>query len=473
MRLLTVPRRFVIIAAGEAPSGVAARRLAAEIAEGAMVVSCDRPIPGASFVVGDGDGLSEQEKSALGERLVVVREQNTNDLCKAYRFILSEFGRDGSGIAITILGATGLREDHAIGNIFHLAEFETESVHVEMVTNSGTFSVVRERGSFAAVRGDAFSVFAPFPDTHARSDGLEWPLDGVDLYPPWKGTLNRACAEEVWIETTRPLVVYRPHPPARTPEGIFSRVELMLGEDAMQGLAKARVAVFGLGGVGSWCAEALARTGVGHLMLVDSDDVEASNVNRQLMATTATVGRAKTEALAERLRAINPSIGLELRNEPYCAETAASFGIESYDYVIDAIDSLENKALLIRHALSIPSVTLFSSMGAALKLDPLQVRKSWFTKVEGDGLARALRQKFRKTGGIPKRKFMCVWSPERGENRGASVDPKSATDTWGVRKARINGAVAHTTGAFGLALAGLVVADIGLLTSSPGAKRLS
>ena len=228
-------RKFVIIAAGEPPSGIAASRLAAEVAEGAIIVACDRPLPSAAFVVGDGDGLSASEKAALGIRLVIDREQDTNDLCKAYRFILSRFGGDrplDARLSITIFGATGLREDHAIGNIFHLAEFETETIHVEMVTNSGTFTVIRERGSFAAVKGEAVSVFAPFPDTRVKSDGLEWPLEGVELYPPWKGTLNRACAGEVRIETSRPLIVYRPHPTQGKLPGTFSRVELMLGDDA-------------------------------------------------------------------------------------------------------------------------------------------------------------------------------------------------------------------------------------------------
>ena len=132
---------------------------------------------------------------------------------------------------------------------------------------------------------------------------------------------------------------------------------------------------------------------------------------------------------------------------------------------------------LIRHALSVPTVTLFASMGAALKMDPFQIRQSVFTKVEGDGLARALRQKFRQTGGIPERPFVCVWSPERRENRGPMTagcglgqcvcpkgpgpgDPTLAEHEWCSRKARINGTVAHTTAIFGFALAGLVVADV-------------
>ena len=241
---------------------------------------------------------------------------------------------------------------------------------------------------------------------------------------------------------------------------IFHRAELMLGTRTLDALRASRVAVFGLGGVGSWCAEALVRSGVGRLLLVDSDNVATTNVNRQLMATTATVGRVKVEVLAERLREINPEVELDVRPCVYDATTAASFALADYDYVIDAIDSLAEKAALIRHALSFPSVTLFASMGAALKMDLFQIRATEFRKIEGDGLARALRNKFKQTGGFPERKFTCVWSPERRENLGDVADPTLDNDRWSQRKARINGTVAHTTAAFGLALANLVVADV-------------
>lgn len=240
---------------------------------------------------------------------------------------------------------------------------------------------------------------------------------------------------------------------------ILKRTELMLGTQALDALAATRVAVVGLGGVGSWCAESLVRSGVGALLLVDSDRVAATNVNRQLMATTRTVGRLKAEALAERLREINPAVRLEVRAQAYDAAHAADFDLAACDYVIDAIDALTEKAALIRHALSIPTTTLFAAMGAALKMDPFQIRATEFRKIAGDGLARALRQKFKKTGGMPRRKFTCVWSPERRENRGDALQP-DVGDTWGARKARINGTVAHTTAIFGFALAGLVVQDI-------------
>ncbi len=243
----------------------------------------------------------------------------------------------------------------------------------------------------------------------------------------------------------------------------------MLGTATLDALRATRVALFGLGGVGSWCAESLVRSGVGHLLLVDSDRVCVTNVNRQLMATTATVGAVKVEVLARRLQEINPDVDLDVRAEVYSAETAASFDLAACNYVVDAIDSLSEKAALIRHALSIPSVTLFASMGAALKMDPFQIRATPFRKVAGDGLARALRQKFKKTGGLPSRSFTCVWSPEHRENLGPA-DPAAATpdaDRWSARKARVNGTVAHIPAIFGFALAGLVVADIEEKVKSP------
>lgn len=225
----------------------------------------------------------------------------------------------------------------------------------------------------------------------------------------------------------------------------------MLGDVVMEAVRQARVAVFGLGGVGGWCAEALARSGVGRLSLVDFDNICESNLNRQLIATAATLGRPKAEALAERLLGINPGATVEAMRVKYDATTAAAFDLSRFDYIIDAIDSIDCKALLIRNALAVPSATLFSSMGAALKMDPFMIRRDYFGKIAGERLARALRQRFRKTGGIPERDFICVWSPERRENAMAPQPGECS---------RANGTVAHITGAFGLALAGLTIADI-------------
>ncbi|WP_288576847.1 ThiF family adenylyltransferase, partial [uncultured Prevotella sp.] len=149
-------------------------------------------------------------------------------------------------------------------------------------------------------------------------------------------------------------------------KGIFKRMELLVGERVMQKTAEARVIIFGVGGVGSWCAESLVRSGVRHLTIVDSDRVCITNVNRQLMATTKTIGRVKVEVLKERLLEINPTAEIVALQKIYDETTADSFNIGSYDYIIDAIDSLKDKALLILEACKTDSV-LLSSMGAALK----------------------------------------------------------------------------------------------------------
>ena len=177
----------------------------------------------------------------------------------------------------------------------------------------------------------------------------------------------------------------------------------------MKRLAEARVLVVGVGGVGSWCAEALARTGVGKIALVDDDVVAESNVNRQCPATAKTVGRPKVEAMAERLREINPGCQVESVLARYPSSSVSC--LKSFALVVDAIDSVDCKAELILGATE-AGVPVVSSMGAALRLDPTQVRVTRFEKVEGDGLARALRQRFRKLQRFPAAKFACVWSSE-------------------------------------------------------------
>ena len=151
-------------------------------------------------------------------------------------------------------------------------------------------------------------------------------------------------------------------------QAIFRRSELLLGDEAMSRIGEKRVIIFGVGGVGSWCAESLIRSGIRKLTIVDSDRVCITNINRQLMATTKTVGQVKVEALKERLLTINPSAEITALQQIFTAETAESFQLDSYDYIIDAIDSLKDKALLILMACQ-TKAKLFSSMGAALKLD--------------------------------------------------------------------------------------------------------
>lgn len=181
----------------------------------------------------------------------------------------------------------------------------------------------------------------------------------------------------------------------------------MLGNEAMSRLASARVLVVGVGGVGSWCAEALVRTGLGAITLMDDDLVAESNVNRQCPATSLTVGEPKTEAMKRRLLAINPQCAVEARQERF----ERFDGLDGFDLVVDAIDSVGCKAELILGATA-SGVPIVSSMGAALRLDPTKVEVRRFDRVEGDGLARALRQRFKKLGRYPSASFRCVCSTE-------------------------------------------------------------
>ena len=243
----------------------------------------------------------------------------------------------------------------------------------------------------------------------------------------------------------------------------FNRTTLLLGAETVQSIANKRIILFGVGGVGSWCAESLVRSGIHNLTIVDSDCVCATNINRQLIATTETIGRPKVEVLKERLLSINPSADIQALQQVYCAETADSFHIETYDYILDAIDSLENKALLIRRACE-TSGTFFASMGAALKMDPLKIDIAEFWKVKGCPLAKALRQKFKKNKQFPSKKFKCVYSEELLENKGIDTFQETtetlAEHDWHAAKVHTNGTIAHTTAIFGFMLAGLVIQDI-------------
>jgi tRNA A37 threonylcarbamoyladenosine dehydratase len=224
---------------------------------------------------------------------------------------------------------------------------------------------------------------------------------------------------------------------------IFHRTELLVGSEAMERLRNTRVIIFGVGGVGSWCAESLIRSGIGHLTMVDGDCVDVTNINRQLPATTATVGLPKVEVLRERLLTIHPDADIVARQERYSAERADAFPLEEYDYVIDAIDSLQDKMNLILHATG-AKVKLFSSMGAAFKMDTTRIKVAEFWKVTGCPLAAALRSKFKRSQLFPKRKFKCVYSDEL-------LRPKDAKE---------NGTVVHITAVFGFTLAGFVIESV-------------
>ena len=238
---------------------------------------------------------------------------------------------------------------------------------------------------------------------------------------------------------------------------LFARTELLLGSETMREIASKRVILFGVGGVGSWCAEGLIRSGITQLTIVDSDKVAVANINRQLPATTKTVGMLKVEVLRNRLIEINPNAQITSIPHIYCPESAESFQLGKYDYVIDAIDSLSNKLDLLCRA-SATNAVVFSSMGAGLRLDPQKIRVAEFKKVRGCKLAYALRQKLKK-GEKKKKPILCVYSEEINKNNGEDT-LANADENSSFRKARINGTMVQVTAVFGFTLSGLVVQDI-------------
>ncbi len=211
----------------------------------------------------------------------------------------------------------------------------------------------------------------------------------------------------------------------------FQRTELLVGTEVMKRISEIRVILFGLGGVGSWCAESLIRSGVRHLTIVDPDWVSETNINRQLPATTLTVGQAKADVLQARLAEINPDAQITAIQGMYNAETAESFRLDTYDYILDAIDSIKEKTHLIQRATQTRAV-FFSSMGAALKINPSRIRTAEFWKVNGCRLAAALRRKLRKNE-PPSKKFICVFSDEALENKKRLDELDTVASDWDKR----------------------------------------
>ena len=213
----------------------------------------------------------------------------------------------------------------------------------------------------------------------------------------------------------------------------------------MAALSTKRVILFGVGGVGSWCAEALVRTGLRHLTIVDDDVVQPSNINRQLPATCETIGRLKVEVLRERLQSINPDAEIVALNKRYTQHSPINAQLSSFDIVIDAIDSVADKAELLLQATK-AGCRVFSSMGAALRFDPTKVRVNELNRVSGDGLARALRQRFKKIGQWPSHSIRCVWAEEQ---------PMAQSQL-----SMVKGSLMPVTATFGCTLAALVVQEL-------------
>lgn len=228
---------------------------------------------------------------------------------------------------------------------------------------------------------------------------------------------------------------------------IFSRTAILIGEENLQKLKNARVAVFGVGGVGGYVVEALARSGVGALDLIDKDTVSESNVNRQIIALHSTVGKLKTEVAAERARDINPEICVRTHNLFYLPETADQFDFSAYDYIVDAIDTVSGKIALIQRAKEV-NTPVISSMGAGNKLDPTKFEVADISKTSVCPLARVMRRELKKRG-IEHLKV--VYSKEE-PLPSPLIDEESGKS--------IPGSVAFVPSVVGLIIAGEVIKDL-------------
>jgi len=243
---------------------------------------------------------------------------------------------------------------------------------------------------------------------------------------------------------------------------LFQRLALITGAEGLKKLARTNALIVGVGGVGSWCAEALVRSGVGKISIVDSDIVCVTNVNRQTQATSGTVGRVKVEALQQRLLEINPHCEVTAWQKVFSRENAAEFGIEKADYVIDAIDSLAHKLDLIETACA-AGVQFFSSMGMAQKLDPTRIKTADIWETRGCPLARLIRQGLRKRGFSGN--FTVVYSDESLERHkdiaiSCGSDNCLCNGEWCGGKKVINGSAVTVTASAGMALASLVLRDV-------------
>ena len=230
----------------------------------------------------------------------------------------------------------------------------------------------------------------------------------------------------------------------------FLRTQMLLGDQAMERLTAAHVAVFGLGGVGSWCAEALARSGVGALTLIDHDEVGLTNLNRQVEATLSTLGVPKAQAIADRIADINPQCRTTVRVEKYEAQNPESFFSTKYDYLVDCIELVSCKLDLIETAIS-RNIPILSALGTGNKLDPSLFRIGDISKTEGCPLARVVRKELRSRG-IHHHKV--VWSPE------AAKTPGAAGEAPPPGRRSIPGSVVWVPATAGLLLAGEVVMDL-------------
>lgn len=238
----------------------------------------------------------------------------------------------------------------------------------------------------------------------------------------------------------------------------FSRTELLLGKEGMERLKKARVAVFGIGGVGGHCVEALARSGIGEFDLIDNDEVALTNLNRQLVALHETIGRRKTEVMKERILSINPDAKVHVHSCFFLPENADTFPFDRYDYVVDAVDTVTAKIELVLKSQA-AGVTVISSMGAGNKLDPTAFEVTDIYKTSVCPLAKVMRRELKKRG---VKKLKVVYSKE--EPRKLHLYDEEGNpipaETKGTAGRCAPGSVSFVPSVAGLILAGEVVKDL-------------
>ena len=233
----------------------------------------------------------------------------------------------------------------------------------------------------------------------------------------------------------------------------FLRTQMLLGMEALERLKKARVAVFGIGGVGGYTVEALARSGVGQLDLIDNDTVSVSNINRQILATHSTVGRPKVEAAKARILDINPDCVVRTHQIFYTPETADQFDFTQYDYIVDAIDTVTGKLQLVQRAYEV-GTPIICCMGTGNKLDASAFQVADISKTSMCPLARIMRKELSKRG---IKHLKVVYSQEEALSPTGWEEEAAA-----LGKRQIPGSVAFVPGAAGLILAGEVIKDIAL-----------
>ena len=242
-----------------------------------------------------------------------------------------------------------------------------------------------------------------------------------------------------------------------TNDSIFQRTEMLLGSEAIKKLACCRVAVFGVGGVGGYAVEVLARSGVGAIDLYDNDEVAPSNINRQIIATTSTIGRCKVDVAAERVRDINPACKVQGFKMFYVVGNADEVDLTQYDYVVDCIDTVSAKMELVRRCTRL-NVPIICSMGAANKLDATAFQVADISETDVDPLARIMRKKLRKEG---IEHFKCVFSKEQPSK--PLIDDNCAEQG----KRSVPASNAWVPAAAGLVLGGEVVLDLISRVKSP------